>query len=278
MAPAPAFQFASPINKDDPDVRNKCYRLGGDVSQVGNQKFELVWGANSTDPSEGLALVYEGGDLCKTDLTKRRKIKVHMLCDPKASFQPSRALVIEDSLCEYSVIVRTKYACPIQCDPDYSAEALEAAANNPYHARELQFNPKSGLCHSHGVCGYDQTNGYAKCFCNEGYSGPYCESLGDAGLVPVKRHAANIVGALFGGIFTGLVIAGGAYWYLVIGCGGMGGSMGGGGGRAAPASSGGGDYAPEFSGAAGGAGELGQDDMDGGYTAPIDDLDVGMDH
>ena len=45
------------------------------------------------------------------------------------------------------------------------------------------------LCGGHGICDYDRSKTTARCFCNEGWSGPDCMSQGDKGLPAPPSYA-----------------------------------------------------------------------------------------
>ena len=63
--------------------------------------------------------------------------------------------------------------------------------------------PLDSPCSGSGVCGYDATNRKAKCFCNEGWGGPFCGDPAIPLSPPLKSWAGNIAGGFFGGLLVG---------------------------------------------------------------------------
>ena len=55
--------------------------------------------------------------------------------------------------------------------------------------------------------------GYAKCYCNEGYGGQYCELLGVPQSAPLKDWGPSIGGGFLGGLLVGVL---GIYAYAAI--------------------------------------------------------------
>lgn len=209
--PSPAFQYLKNLN---PGANyQQCWRLGDSypATTQNNVQWSLLWGPMTTNPAQGVSIAYLNGNRCRsangTEL--RRSITLHFECEPARGVFSFNTTVLELTDCEYHVVIRSKYGCPVQCPI--------ATPPNSYI---------SGICAGHGVCDYDSTNGYAKCFCNEGWSGQDCTQLGDAGLPPKSSHAGPIAGGFFGGLFGGLLIGAAIYYYFVVvrGEGGAGGA------------------------------------------------------
>lgn len=118
--------------------------------------------------------------------TACRSIVLDLECADTTGFFPMYDIVEEDVFCGYHAVIKTFAACPRECP---------------------RGGPSSVVCSNNGICGYDQTAGKAKCFCNKGWSGPDCLTQGDKGLPPPPSYAGNIAGGFFGGLFGGLAAA-----------------------------------------------------------------------
>jgi hypothetical protein len=70
---------------------------------------------------------------------------------------PNANVFETDATCMYRMILPSIAGCPTTC-----------ISNNG-----LDGNP-AVICNGKGVCGYDQDNGYSKCYCYSGSSGPGC--------------------------------------------------------------------------------------------------------
>lgn len=136
---------------------------------------------DTTDPSKGVAVTYTGGDQCNHGGTPghplHRQITLVLSCADVAT--PSPQLAYEPAHCVYTVTMPTVYGCPVEC---------------PIGGESRR------LCGGHGICGYDQTNSVAKCFCDTGYGGLACDMAVDA-----STGGGN--GAVIGLLVTVLIIA-----------------------------------------------------------------------
>jgi hypothetical protein len=212
--------------------------------------------------ASGVTLYYGGGDLCPDPFNSSnwipRSIALNFQCYDAYGFLPKYDTILEDVQCRYNAMIKSRVGCPLECK---------------------RGGPLNRVCSANGICGYDMTNSYAKCFCNAGYSGADCTVQGDAGLPPPKDWSPNIAGGFFGGLFGGLAAA--AVFFMVKGkmsggglmsgfsFGGFGGGRGGAGYMPAPTSSGAGAgaaWTASSSSSAGAGGAAGATAV--GYVAP----------
>eukprot|EP01138_Halocafeteria_seosinensis_P006455 gb/GECG01006599.1/.p1 GENE.gb/GECG01006599.1/~~gb/GECG01006599.1/.p1 ORF type:complete len:317 (+),score=15.12 gb/GECG01006599.1/:1-951(+) len=73
--------------------------------------------------------------------------------------------------------------------------------------KECPVSSNDQVCSGNGHCAYDFTSQRAHCFCDKNYSGNDCSKK-----VTDSHSSAAAVGAVFGGIFTGLFAIAG-FWY-----------------------------------------------------------------
>jgi hypothetical protein len=149
-----------------------------------------------------VSLTYLNGDTCQLSDGSyiRRNITLHMFCQPKAGmWNVNNVTIFESPMCSYHVILYSKAGCPTECPWGENSNGLGTS-----------------ICTGNGVCDYDDTNGYAKCFCNEGWSGNDCSVSGAPTPPPLTSHAGAIVGFLFLGVVLGVAIGGGAFYYFVV--------------------------------------------------------------
>lgn len=208
--------------------------------------------------ASGVTLFYQGGDNCLSPFNGTqyvpRSVAFDFQCYDSNGFVPKYDTIIEDIQCTYHAIIKSRYGCPTECK---------------------RGGPANRVCSANGICGYDMTNSYAKCFCNAGFSGADCTAVGDKGLPPPTDFSPNIAGGFFGGLVGGIICAAGFFIFKSkLSGGASGGSFfdsfsfgkigGGGGGATAPRSSAGYTAAPTstWSGAA----------STTGYVAPSADL------
>lgn len=149
------------------------------------------------DPAGGVVLQYLNGDGCYTTGSKR-KLDVHFICRDsilKSTNIPDNAeeFVEEPSTCEYEIRVYSGYACPLECPRNSLKE----------------------VCNAHGVCGYDNVQRKARCFCDDGYKGDGCESEGSESSASssssssTATHAALVVVCL---LLVGVLGMAGYMW------------------------------------------------------------------
>lgn len=140
--------------------------------------------------ASGVSLFYPNGDLCYDPYNSTnyvpRNFAIDFQCYDSNGFFPINDVIQEDIQCTYHAMIKTPVGCPIQCK---------------------RGGPINRICAANGICGYDMTNGYAKCFCNQGYSGADCTAVGDKGLPPPIDYSPNIAGGFFGGLFGGVALA-----------------------------------------------------------------------
>lgn len=165
---APAIQYNPAYSAGE------CYSLGTSAA------FSLI---DATDPSKGVQLKYSGGQQCNHNpgnpgVPLYRSVTLIFTCQDVAF--PSPQIAFEPSHCAYTVEMPTYYGCPVEC---------------PIGGEERR------LCSGHGLCGYDQSNKDAKCFCDTGFGGADCSTAVDAS----SSGSGN--GAIIGLLVTVLLIA-----------------------------------------------------------------------
>ncbi len=232
-----------------------CKRIGGPASGgVLTPMGDVRWRQGL---AAGVTLFYAGGDNCADPFNASnfvpRAIALNFQCYDSYGFLPKFDTILENVQCTYNAMIKSRVGCPLECK---------------------RGGPLNRVCSANGICGYDMTNSYAKCFCNAGYSGADCTVQGDAGLPAPKDWSPNIAGGFFGGLFGGLAAA--VAFFAVKGKMSGGGFMDGfsfggfSGGRAGGSSSSSSSYAPAPSSApswSGGATSV-VGSTAGGYVAP----------
>jgi hypothetical protein len=142
---AAAYQIVG-ATANNPD--GECFRLG-DAS-------DMEWKLLEEGQLTGVQLKYRGGDQCGAG-PATRSFAINFVCVEEAtSVRPPVSKVEEgydDSKCEYEVTVETIYACPTQC---------------------VSQNTRTS-CAKHGICGIDIDADAARCFCNQAWTGEYCQ-------------------------------------------------------------------------------------------------------
>ena len=209
--PSPAFQYFQPSNANAKSAASvgedpHCWRLADTTTNANNHEWGFLWGPETDNPADGVSLKYLNGDTCKTDdgELRKRALTLHFECEPTSGHMVNENVTVEeDTLCDYHVVIKTRYGCPVEC---------------PIARRPDSY--LTAVCAGHGVCGYDETNKAAKCFCNKGFGGDDCSKRvsGDKGSKGGSSgpSGGKIFGALLGGVILGLVLAGAAYYYVVV--------------------------------------------------------------
>lgn len=133
-------------------------------------------------------LTYTGGDYCASaglGPVPQRSVSIFFECYDNP-YNPQQDIVLENTACQYTIRIKSRAGCPLQCrSPD----------NGP-------------ICGGHGICGYDATNGKARCYCNQGWTGDeLCGYSGTESAPPAKNYAGNIAGGFFGGVCGGVAAA-----------------------------------------------------------------------
>lgn len=121
-----------------------CRRLG-DWQNSTWEPFE--------NPADGFSLTMNGGNTCPNG--RPRSMKIIFECYDDAWNVPDEEMVIEDADCEYKLLLRTTYGCPVQCG-----------------------TVNRHLCNGHGFCGYNPGAHTAQCLCDHTYGGAICEEQG----------------------------------------------------------------------------------------------------
>ena len=112
-------------------------------------------------------------------------------CANQNFVKPTHAL--EYDHCAYTITIQSFWACPTQC-------AIAAPPGGK----------TAELCGGHGHCGWDATNLYPKCFCDNGWSGDACNVAGGGG----TSANGTVVGLLVVTFLVVLILLG-ALAYLV---------------------------------------------------------------
>jgi hypothetical protein len=177
--PSPAFQYN---NVPGMTSIEKCHRLGAPLTP-GAPSNPLQYGLyDVTNPSRGLYMQYTGGDSCGGG-PNLRSLKLWLLCDPGASGDISKELVVEaPGSCVYEIFVRTPYGCPAECAVNKDA------------------NGNTVLCNNHGFCEFDPIASNSRCFCNDGYGGSDCS--------PISAASSGLSSVGVGLICVGLFLTG----------------------------------------------------------------------
>merc|ERR1711998_519429 len=151
---APAWQTnATQTSYNTPKVDDRlCMYLGGNGD--GNLANDAQWSVLDEEDYGvlGATLTYTHGQHCSHG-SARRQLKLNFKCMNVGIEKIEKNIMDESSHCVYEITIESQYACPTECG----------------------FGGGHAICNNHGVCGYDTDNKVAKCFCNEGYSGPGCD-------------------------------------------------------------------------------------------------------
>jgi len=150
-----------------------CYRLHNGIT-------EPTWSLyQSDDPVKGVVLTYTNGDWCPISKTSKqgrnREFRIAFICDNNYENIFDKQEVTEEiELCVYETSIKSVWGCPEQCK----------VVNEQ-------------LCGGNGICDYDFTNKYPRCFCYTGYYGADCSSLQDDNVSTMyKDDDAKYVGLL----------------------------------------------------------------------------------
>lgn len=152
--PSPVFLLSKYGEQD-----STCSRLALDYTKEENSQMGLY---DVTDPAMGVVIQYKNGDFCCpygsscSDGEYRQKtISISLRCADGVSRIPSLTSVgTTNNGCDSMVFFRTIHACPTECP----------RVNN-------------NVCGGHGVCGFDEEQMVARCYCGSNYSGTNCETF-----------------------------------------------------------------------------------------------------
>lgn len=128
------------------DGWKECHVIGRYDATQDDSHYTLL---DSNDPSKGVSIKYSAGEKCPAGSLRTATIDL-MCADTRAEVVSA----LEPQLCQYHMVMRSYYGCPVQC-PITS----------------------NGLCNSHGHCYYDSKLKQPYCYCNWGYSGSDCSSF-----------------------------------------------------------------------------------------------------
>lgn len=143
-----AFQVTGVKTEGDTDNQT-CKVLG--------TKAEMALSQLVDGTATGVTVKYSGGESCG-GAAGGNTFSVHYHCNQFVNSDLAIGTVLEKTTCDYHVNVQSVYGCPTQC---YSA-AGTAAGKEPE------------VCGGHGICSVDPVLDAARCYCNDGYRGPYC--------------------------------------------------------------------------------------------------------
>lgn len=110
---------------------------------------------DTADPSKGVSISYPSGEKCSALHPQTlRSATIDVSC---ANVESVVVSAEEPSLCQYHLSMKSFYGCPTTCPVT-----------------------SNGLCDSHGHCAFDKSKKESYCYCNEGYSGSSCSTVGAA--------------------------------------------------------------------------------------------------
>jgi len=190
FASVPAYQYANPSIRAP--TGDKCHRLGSPVSGS-----TMSWGLyDSTNPSRGVWVQYNGGDRCP-GTSLYRSLRVWMLCYDDATNIPDDEVVLETSNCAYEIFIKSAFGCPVQCP---------LPAGDGGSSRQL--------CSGHGVCDFDASMGNSRCFCNPGFDGDDCSGVAAGPATGLSTAGGVLIGV---SVFLALTLGFLAYlWFFKI--------------------------------------------------------------
>jgi hypothetical protein len=147
-----------------------CNALAEDDSSLKHATgaaFSLV---DPTNPVAGVRLTWNGGS---TEACPSSQFSVSFVCSLDYVSIGHQRNVVENTMCQSHVEVKTAYGCPAQC---------KRGSNGL-------------LCSGHGTCGYSQSNQQAMCLCDSGFTGQDCSALRTAFVGTSLRGALPKVAA-----------------------------------------------------------------------------------
>ena len=160
--PAPAFLLSKPVGEE-----STCIRLGLDYTVDSNSEMGLY---DITDPAMGVVIKYKEGGFCCPYKTcnnedyRQTTISISLRCADAVVDIPTYTYVgTTNNNCDYAIFFRSVHACPTECP----------RVNN-------------NVCGSHGVCGYDEEQDTARCYCSSRYSGADCMTFKYKSLLSVN--------------------------------------------------------------------------------------------
>jgi len=168
--PTQCFRLGRSDTKDSP------YACGDSGVRRDCMNWLLI---NKDDPTAGVILEYDGGDICGE---KPRKLRLYFECDPNDvdGNIPDEELISEREMCTYDMHISSRYGCPSNCP-----------IQDGY------------LCSGNGWCGYDRTALVARCYCDQLYEGTACENLKKkSGGMTTTEVALVVVVGLFFSVFA----------------------------------------------------------------------------
>ena len=114
--PSAAFQYLYLAGKNGAAPYAECHRLSADVaSHPGNETWSLVEPGN---PSRGVQVRYEGGDLCCANGMSAcsdpqpRSLELQFFCKDDTANVFDRETVLEYGKCHYKIWLDTASGCP----------------------------------------------------------------------------------------------------------------------------------------------------------------------
>ena len=157
---------------------NACYSLGSSYN---------VWLYDPYNPVKGLTINNTKGSSksCPYDLPdgngRKRTFRINFICAGYNNIKQQNGnnyvytgdtQVEEIDDCVYILDILDILACPKQCIS--------------------QINDELTLCSSNGICALDQSVGFVRCLCSDGYTGDYCQDLIN-GMFQQSNHSDIII-------------------------------------------------------------------------------------
>jgi len=141
--------LANTPNMDD----RHCFYLGGNGE--GELSTVAKWSMLDNEDVSilGATLTYSHGQTYHSNGGGRRSLILNFKCREHEFEKIEKNVMDESAHAKYEITIESEYACPVECG----------------------FGGGHSICNNHGVCGYDTDQETARCFCNEGFSGPGCD-------------------------------------------------------------------------------------------------------
>lgn len=102
------------------------------------------------NPASGIKLLLIGGEVYGNS-NFQTHITVNCIGERKSADVPKEGIIFLEDGYKVELTIESPYGCPNECVSSGS------------------------LCSSHGICSYDVNNKNSHCYCNDGYTGTYCD-------------------------------------------------------------------------------------------------------
>ena len=183
VSPRVAYQIAR--------SNNKCYAIGDTSVASPSMSVALI---SDNDPTQGVIVTYDGGDVCNSPPGKpMRKLRVYLECDHTPEDIEDKPVSeggdTTTGKCVYDIHIKTQQGCPREC-----AVAVGGRLCN----------------YPNGKCGITAGSGMPGCICNNGYSGTDCNGGGGDGGGSSGGITALLVILV---LLVAALVAGAGYYY-----------------------------------------------------------------